>query len=426
LDYVSTFRQTQDVANSVSTIVFYLDDMHWADESSIETLTELMYKLQDLTGSQNVSGLRLYVSCRDEGLEKLNGIKAKNRLTELKLHPFDEKNVKSYISAVFGEAKIEDSLQKAIPEIDKKVGGNPVFLQELIKSLVELDLIVRQKRAWALTDSIEKTEIPTNLKDLIVARIERLNLTVEQGHILLTLALLQYPPTFEVFNQIISVDQAFLTKLVNLEILKTETIEEQIVYRTAHDLIREVLLSQTHIVLTTLHQHIAERLEAIQADNLEAYVQPLAYHYSEADNREKALLYLEKAGDQAQENYQNEKAIEFYNRLLVVINELLAANEGKNDAHGKQLTINRIDILLKKGKILKFIGRLTECQSVHAETLHLAEDILDEQRMAKANYNLGGIFRQRGDYDTAIDCFQRAQVLFEVGADRKGIGSISI
>ncbi|HHE40854.1 MAG TPA: ATP-binding protein, partial [Candidatus Cloacimonetes bacterium] len=144
-----------DYANSQKgKIALYLDSIQWSDDASIETLEELMYKLQDLPDFENLAGLRVYTSSREEGLEKFVKLRAKNRLEEMQLYPFDEQNVQTYMEAVFGVEKIDDSLKKEIPAINKKVGGNPYFLEQLIKSLVEKGLIQRQAKNWMLLESI--------------------------------------------------------------------------------------------------------------------------------------------------------------------------------------------------------------------------------------------------------------------------------
>lgn len=371
--------------------VIFLNDMHWADETSVEVLAELMYKLSDTSDRENQKGLglRIYVSSRDEGLEKLDPIKSKGRLTDAQLYPFDEHNVQSYIEAVFGKQKVGDSLRRAIPDINRKVGGNPFFLQELVKSLVHAGLIERQTQHWVLTAPIAKADIPTNLKGLIVARIARLNLSEANRRVVHILALLRYSPTYDELNRIVPVTHGLLNQLVEQEILKTEIMDGQPIYRTAHDLIRNILLDQTPQV-AELHHFIAEQLKAIHADHLDDYVAELAWHYAEAGDREKALPYLEKAGDRARENYRNQDALDFYNRLLDWLDD---------DHMDKQ-----IDTMVKKVEILDLLGKWEDAVDVLIMGIDRCPD--SNPKKFSLKNQLASAYRKKGDYENALPLLQ--------------------
>lgn len=399
-------------SSGMNEAAIYLNDMQWADEATMEVLEELMFKLQEFKPSACSSSLRIYVSSREEGLGKLDIINAKNRLIKQKLRPFDEVNVYSYMSAMFGEGKLDESLQKAIPEINKKVGGNPFFLQELIKSLVELELIVRQEHSWTLIESIENVEIPSSLKDLIVSRINRLNLNESERRILQILALLRFDPTGEEFRQFVDVEYDFLQRLEHLEIVKSEHFEGRVVYHTAHDLIREVVVSESldrdGFSLKELHHHIADRMEAIHSKDLEPYVPELAYHYSEADNPEKALLYLERAADYARAEFKNREAILLYDRLTGYLVD----------------STEKIPVLLNKGNLLELIGNWGEAESEYRHALLLAESIQDKSLMVQSKCKLGMLFMLKAEYATAFDLFTTALDLLTEVEDQTSYCSV--
>jgi tetratricopeptide (TPR) repeat protein len=389
IDYAQNRPST---GSGIGKIVLYLNDMHWADKASIEALEELMYKINSLEEEWE-ERLCVYASSRPEGLVKLKNIQDKDRLIDVELRSFDKQNVQSYIDAVFGNGKIDVSLKTAIPHINKKVGGNPFFLQELVKSLVERGLIDRQRQNWALLQSMEKIQIPTNLKAIIRSRIERLNLSDAHRRIIQILSLLNYSPTFEELNQIVSTSYGFLSKLERLEIVKSKIVEDQAVYRAAHDLIRVVIREQIPNP-ADLHLHVAQKLEEIHSDNLNEYIQELADHYSETDQKEKALLYLEKAGDQAKANYQNQRAIEFYDRLLAFL------NEDQIEKH--------VHIFLKKGEILSVIGEWDENKNILSQALDLAKETENENIIARANLFLGTHYWAKGDFEQAESLFDNA------------------
>jgi len=399
-------------------IVIYLNDLHWADEGTLEILQELMYKLSQKENKE--SNIRVYTSIREEEIENikfiLEKLKEKNRLEEIILMPFDDKNVENYIYSTFGEDYIDNSLKQAIITIGKKVGGNPFFLQELIKSLVENNFIIKQKFNWKLTQSIDKIEIPNNLKTIISIRLDRLDLNIEEKKSLQILSLLNKKISIEDFKQIISEEieidiNKFFIYLEREEVLISDEIEKQIEYRFIHTLTKELIEEEIpSSSAKKLHQYIAERLEYIYKDNIEEQLENLAYHYNQTEIKEKAIYYLEKAADKAKESYENEKAMNYYNQLLIRL--------------GKENKEKRIESLLKKGAIFDLIGKWNEGIKVCQDALNLAEEIDNKLLIAKSKSNLGKFLQNKGDYKNAFKLFKEAIEIFTALNNDIGISCV--
>ncbi|RLD59269.1 MAG: hypothetical protein DRJ01_11550, partial [Bacteroidetes bacterium] len=313
-------------------IAIYFNDIHWSDEGSLEVLQELMYKLsniENLLSFKNLTGLEtglsIFASVREEEIDKietsLKQLKNKKRLEVIELHPFDIIDVTSYLEAIFGDNYIDSSLKNEIPEINRKVGGNPFFLQQLLKSLVEQGLINRDLLKWELIRPIKEIEVPEELKDILKIRIEKLGFNCDEKKVLQFFALINKPICIEDFKKILpkEIDINIENMLINierLELLSSECKEDKIKYNLAHSLIREVIEKEIDDK-NKMHHHIAQRIEDIYRENIDEYLDELAYHYSQTDDKEKAIHYLEKAGDKAEESYANEKAIDYYDKLLL-------------------------------------------------------------------------------------------------------------
>jgi tetratricopeptide (TPR) repeat protein len=162
--------------------------------------------------------------------------------------------------------------------------------------------------------------------------------------------------------------------------------------------------------LRELHQLAAETMERLYTDHLARWYADLALHYEKAEITDKAVEYLQKAGDEAKAQYQNQQALSLYNRLLSHLQEMFGFTEVE------------IDTLLKKAEILELIGEWKECQMVCEDALQFAEQMADKRRMGQAKLLLGILCRRTGQYDKAIDHFERAAELFEKVQDRAGIG----
>ncbi|MCD4820051.1 MAG: hypothetical protein K8S23_15310 [Candidatus Cloacimonetes bacterium] len=196
-----------------------------------------------------------------------------------------------------------------------------------MKSLVEKGLISRKLLKWELSKSIKEIEIPSNLKEIIKKSIENLKLSNNEKKTLQYFTLLNKPITIEEFKKILPSEidinlKDFFIDLENIELLiseKQQNIETKkslsLSYSFTHSLIHEVIEEEI-IEKQEFHHHIAQRIEDIYKDKLDEYIDELANHYSQTDDMEKAIHYLEKAGDKAKENYENEKAICYYDKLI--------------------------------------------------------------------------------------------------------------
>ncbi|HHE40855.1 MAG TPA: tetratricopeptide repeat protein, partial [Candidatus Cloacimonetes bacterium] len=217
--------------------------------------------------------------------------------------------------------------------------------------------------------------------------------TNQERKIIKIMVLLDRAVSLEELGQIIKVDKDFLVELDRIEFVKSEIENEKIIYEIAHDLIGETIEEQlVDDEKKELHQLIAQRVEEIHTEELDSYVMELARHYFYTDNREKAIEYLEKAGDTAKASYNNQQAIEFYDKLL----NLLSETEVEK----------RIDMMLRKGDVLQLIGKWKECIDTRKISLVLSEKNNDQFRMAKSYQQLGLIYLQKGNYDEAMKYFE--------------------
>ncbi len=402
-----------DYARKYQHIAIYLNDIHWADEGTLKALKELMYKLSLEENRDN--NLRVYTCVREEEIGSiesfLNDLREKARLEEISLHPFETDHVAKYLDAVFGDGYIAGSLEKAIPEIEERVGGNPFFLQELIKSLIERGFITRHSLKWELIQSIGESDIPGNLKEILQKRLDRLGLVSDDKKTLQFLALLNKKISINewirIFNAITDTNIEKLFALMEKkELFSSERMEGGVGYKFSHSIIREVVEQNIEDV-KPFHNIIADRLETVYKDNIGDYIDELAYHYSRAENREKSRRYLEKAGDSAKVSFANEKAIGYFDQLLDLLK-----NDSKED---------RINILIKQSEIYDLIGMWDDEQKVLNNVLELSKEIKNTGLTGKIKNMSGDILRKTGDHESALQLFEESMQIFKESGDQKGI-----
>lgn len=393
IDYVSEKKRL---------VIVYLNDLQWVDEASMSTLRLLNDRLRAADTPKPL--LKIAVSSRVDNVETITGLRIK-----IKLGLFNRKNIFSYINSLFGKGNIGNGLTDSIPLINKKVGGNPFFLQEVIKLLVETRMITRKKKNWDLVTSIKDITIPSQIESLILGRIQRLSFTKEEERILQIMSLVGKELSRRDLNFIIKTDYNFLLRLEYFEIVISEIEENILFFRISHDLIIKSIVDKIED-RTALHGYIGNKLEMLYKDNIESYSEELAYHFQNSRKREKTMKYLGMAGDRAMRRFEYKKALGFYDSLL----EILDVDDVKK----------HIDILLNKGKIFLELCSWEACETVLKEAVVLSDDIRDYHLHCEANYLLGRVYLHSEQIEKSIAAFEISLSHYKKTNNKSGIARV--
>jgi tetratricopeptide (TPR) repeat protein len=165
--------------------------------------------------------------------------------------------------------------------------------------------------------------------------------------------------------------------------------------------------SLLHQVRTTLHDLIGQYLEETYPDAEDQYLDLLAYHYHHGQNLEKKRYYLRRAGEVAQRTYANEAALDYYHKLL----PLLEADE-------------RIGVLLQAGEVEKLVGQWTSAAEHFGQALSLATATGDKTAVGRSRAAIGELQRMQGDYAGALQSFDDARRVFAESSDREGLAQV--
>lgn len=364
--------------------VLFLNDMHWSDEGSIEVVDALLKKVmpQSDESENSLAAFRLYLSSRNENSKGLENIESKSQLDIMKLTPLSKEFVQDYIDAVFGENMVSDKLTNAASAIHEKVGGNPFFLQELIKSMITNKDIVRKEQYWDLNQPIHEILIPNTLKDLISLRLNHLRLSPIDLKVLHIMSLLNRNVEWKELNSIISVPVTALTKLEQIEILRSEFQKGCYEFKITHTLIQESII-QTIKHKEQLHELIAHQLELFHEKDLDSFYEELAYHYYHAQNHVKAVAYIDLAIKKTKALFENEKTI----TLLSMELNLLGDTDNEK----------QVDLLMEKGIIYWIVGKERLAVDEYKKAAVLAEKIHNLFKAALAYYWMGFILNELKD-----------------------------
>ena len=294
-------------------LVLAIEDLHWADPTSLQLLEQLLSLAEE-------APVLLVLSLRPEHDHPSWRLREHARrefphlVREVDLGPLADADGE-LLAALVAPASLPAELERRVLDA---ADGNPFFLEELVRSLADVGALVRDEDGWRFDHEVE-VEVPATVEKVILARLDRLS---PQAHELVTAAsalgrVFALPLLEGVMGD---VDGDALHELQRLGLLRQSRRWPQPEYRFRHALIQETayrtLLGEHR---TRLHRRAAEWLEERYAGREGEVLGLLAHHWLAAENEDKAVDYLLRAGDKARLEYALDEAIEDYRALLPLL-----------------------------------------------------------------------------------------------------------
>jgi ABC-type transport system substrate-binding protein/class 3 adenylate cyclase/tetratricopeptide (TPR) repeat protein len=287
-----------------------LEDLHWADESTLELLESLL----GVTEESAVGLFLLYRTEREHGSWRL-GERARqlypHRYKEIEVRPLPPDASRALaVGAAGGE--IPDAVTELLAE---RSGGNPFFLEEAIRDLVERGALQRDNGNWTLAVDEDELAVPALVQGALQARLDRLDPATRE--VLSIAAVIGRTFGIPLLERLVERGQLLpaLTDLQRLDLIYEKSRRPNPEYRFRHGLVQEVAYSSlVESKRRKLHKRVGEALEDIYQESPEEAYALLARHFSEAEDPEKAVEYLLKAGDAARGIYADREALEHYRK----------------------------------------------------------------------------------------------------------------
>ncbi len=312
----AAFVELVEAAAQRRPLVAAFEDLHWADPSSIDLIRSLFL-------STERAPLLIVLVFRPDREQKAWELKTTaerdfgHRYLELALQPLDGAAVGELVDKLLAEHNLPADLRARIGE---KSEGNPFFLEELVRSLIEAGTLARQGDSWVLTSPVAGLRVPETLQEVIQARLDRL--TRPDRALLQTAAVIGRRFPFRLLEAIAPANGDLSSRLLNLQ--RADLVRERAripepEYTFKHTLVQEVaynsLLQEQR---EDLHRRAGETMEGIFADRLDEYAAAIARHFRQAGDDERALRYHRRAADAAYMVYANQEAAEHYGMALEV------------------------------------------------------------------------------------------------------------
>jgi class 3 adenylate cyclase/tetratricopeptide (TPR) repeat protein len=409
--------------------VLVFEDLHWADPTSLDLIEALM----PLTEQSALLILMLFRPRRNEPSWRIHEAASRDfahRYTPVALQPLDEAQSRELVANLL---EIEDLPESVRALILTKAEGNPFFVEEVIRSLLDAGLVVREDGHWRATREIAHIAVPDNLAAVITARLDRLDEGVKRTA--QTASVIGREFDYAVLADISEASQTLdnaLGTLQHRELVREKSRMPSRTYAFKHVLVQEtaygsLLLSRRR----ELHRRVAECLERMESER----AGEIAWHYLEAREPIRSLPYLLEAANRAARAFSVKEAIGYYTQALDI---LQAADDARlrqqvyeglaqirlfsgdipaaidtyqtmlqyGEAHA-DIPI-QVSALNKLARLQMFQGRLDQMEAPLLRAEQLARQYQDKAGLAEMFTIRCAVYNFVGDFDTGFQYMDEA------------------
>ncbi|MFQ5967527.1 MAG: ABC transporter substrate-binding protein [Acidimicrobiia bacterium] len=297
-------------------VVVGVEDLHWADPTSVQLLETLMPASESLPILVAVTA-RMEPDHQSWDLRAAMVREFPHTTTELSLETLPAEANRRLLRALVGEV-LPGDLERSVLETAE---GNPFFLEELVRTLVDEGALTESPDGWAFDHAVD-VELPATVERVILARIDRLDPRTHD--VLRSASVLGREFTMPLLEAVTQASQEDLDQaahqLQRLDFVRQTRRWPDPEYQFKHALIQEAayrtLLKADRVLR---HELVGRFLEETYSDNQDEVLGLLAYHWAAAEVEDKAIRYLTKAGDQARLEYALDEAIDQYVELLELL-----------------------------------------------------------------------------------------------------------
>jgi oligopeptide transport system substrate-binding protein len=308
-------------------LVVVCEDLHWADPTSLALLERLLV----LTGRVGLLLVCVFRPERGHGSWHIREVAARDcagRHTDLWLEALTETQSRALVDNLLAESGSPGAL---LSRILKQAEGNPFYVEEVIRSLIDAGVLVYDEAAasWGMGREGADVVVPETLQGVLVARIDRLAEETKQVLRLASVVGRVFP--YRVLARVAATEtvaceagglENHLAALQAQELIRERAQSPELAYVFKHELTQEAayngLLKRER---RAFHRQVAQALEELFPERVEEQGGLLAHHWERAGDAEQAIAHLLQAGDRARLLTAHAEAVDFYERALVLLKE---------------------------------------------------------------------------------------------------------
>ena len=394
--------------------VLFLEDMHWVDDSSLDLIIQL---------AQQTPRTRLLILClaRETFFERYPSWGEEGDYhTRQDLQPLNMYKSRQLVDEIL--QKVEQIPELLLEMVVGSAEGNPFYIEELIKMLIETGVILKGDEFWWVKqERLAQVEVPPTLTGVLQARLD--SLPAFERRVLQLAAVIGKEFWDGALHKISEASGFFeeddletqtkisLASLRGRELIygrDESTFSGNLEYSFKHILFRDV----TYQTILKRERRVYHRLsadwlvEVTQASHRSAeYAALIADHYLFAEQRDLASDWYFRAGLRAKSQVAMKEARRFLTQAL----ELLPPDDLEN----------RWRVIFERDEILGVLRDIEGRKSDDQALINIAQDLNDDKKLAHAYYRLGFFYNSRGQYKNELDAYEKALSAARRAADRQ-------
>ncbi|UCB60385.1 MAG: tetratricopeptide repeat protein [Candidatus Bathyarchaeota archaeon] len=397
-----TFEAVARVFLQLSTkdpLIFFLDDLQWADQLSLALLHYLSRKCINthllIIGTYRSEEI---IPSREERIHPLEqtmfAMSREDLLVKVELDRLKQNDFPKLLESILGSSADEEFVEKLYDETE----GNPLFALETLGLLVDESFLSEKEGLWTLAAPLEKIGIPSKVQEVIAQRIARL--AREEKELIDLGAVFGFSFSPDMLSRSLALDVAkVLRTLVEIKQRHRLIRSTDSRFEFTHHKIRETIYANMPNELRRIyHLKAANCLEQVLTKEFsDRHIPDLAHHYVEGGALEKAFEYLAKLGEKAVNIFANMQAIEYLNKAIDATQKIASLDTKEN--------LTRIYML--RGRAWCAQGEFTRAKSDFNLLLQNVTDISDDE-CAEAHYWYGYAVTGEGNFPGGMPHFVRA------------------
>jgi len=299
------FRDVLLAASAQQPVVLAIEDLHWIDPPSAELLSFVAESVPS-------NKLLVLLTHRPDWESPLG---ERPFYARLALEPLSERDTGLVAQGASGEVTLPSELGALIY---RKAEGNPFFIEEVTKSLVESGELVHAGTAYALGRPLAQITVPDTVQDVIMARLDRLE--EAPRHALQTASVIGREFTSRLLERTSGTSEDALRQLKSVQLIFERSLYPELVFMFKHALTHEVAYGSLLLERRrALHSAVGDAIRELYADRPSDVVETLAHHYERAERWNDAVGYLVGSAEKAMGGSALVQALNYADRALAAI-----------------------------------------------------------------------------------------------------------
>jgi predicted ATPase/class 3 adenylate cyclase len=379
-------------------LMLVVEDAHWADAASVEALRYLLDRLADRR--------LMLVAAHRPSLDAGALLASRAEHATIRLSPLSAPESAALLDGLFGgSAAFMPAVVRDL--ILSRAGGHPLFLEEMVRSLIEGGVLVRGEDGWICAHAVAALDLPPTIEGLLRSRLDRLpaepRRLVQEAAVLgpvfapsLLHAVSSHPPGVESGLRLLEeaglleeaargADEHLSSGAKTRRWSFSQALMQEVAYQSLLVRRRAELHGRAGQAILAEAGGRPERIEDLEA---------LGHHLSLAGDKMEGARYLMVAGDRARRVYANDDAVRHYERVLQVL------------GNGPEAGAERLVACERLGEMLRPLGRRDEARKHFEEVLREHERLGQPVAQARLHRKLGGLEWDAGDREGALQRFR--------------------